>query len=330
MRAIVCSTPDEALLNTRLVEIEKPPPGPGQVRISLRAASLNPVDWKLASGALSAWYETGEHLVGVDGAGVIEALGDGVSTVRVGDAVAWHANLNSQGVLADHAVADAHVLSPIPRGVSFEAAAAMPCAGMTAYQALIRKAKLQPGETVLVQGAGGAVGGFAVQIAKYAGAKVIALARPEQDERVRQLGADVVIDRNDPDLKVRIREIATDGVDIMLEVVNPGDARKSLDLIRYNGQLLCIDPMPDMSQVPGYTYGASIHEIALGGAYGAHHIPTQRDFSKMGEALLGMIAAGALDPLIERVIPLEAAIDALRAMQKTSAGGKIVVSIRSD
>ena len=330
MRAIVCSTPDEALLNTRLVEIEEPQPGPGQVRVSLRVASLNPVDWKLASGALSAWRGTGEHLVGVDGAGVVDALGDGVSAVKVGDAVAWHANLNSQGVLAEYAVADAHVLSTIPPGVSFEAAAAIPCAGMTAYQALIRKAKLQPGETVLVQGAGGAVGGFAIQIARHAGARVIALARPEQDERVRQLGADVVIDRREPDLTARIREITTDGVDIMLEVVNPGDARKSLDLIRYNGQLLCIDPMPDMSRVPGYTYGASIHEIALGGAYGARHIPTQRDFSRMGEALLGMIADKALDPLIERVIPLEAAIDALRAMQKTSAGGKIVVSIRSD
>ncbi|NNU62849.1 zinc-binding dehydrogenase [Ochrobactrum soli] len=330
MRAIVCSTPDEALLNTRLVEIEKPLPGPGQVRISMRAASLNPVDWKLASGALSAWHGTGDHLVGLDGAGVVDALGDGVSAVRIGDAVAWHANLNNQGVLADYAVADAHVLSAIPRDVSFEAAAAIPCAGMTAYQALIRKAKLQPSETVLVQGAGGAVGGFAIQIARNAGAKVIALARPEQEERVRQLGADIVIDRRQPDLKTRIREIVADGVDIMLEVVNPGDARESLDLIRYNGQLLCIEPMPDTSRVPGYTYGASIHEIALGGAYGARHIPTQRDFSKMGEALLGMIASKALDPLIERIIPLEAAIYRLRAMQKTSAGGKIVVSIKSD
>lgn len=331
MRAVVCSSPDVDLRDTQLTQVDAPKPERGQVRVAVHAASLNPVDWKLASGALSAWHGNGSHIVGLDGAGVVDALGDGVTSFKIGDRVAWHANLNRQGVLADYAFPDAHVLSRIPDAVSYETACAIPCAGMTAYQALVRKAKLQSGETILVQGASGAVGSFAIQIAKQAGATVIALAGRAQEERVRRLGADFVLDRHDPNLKAKILEIISDsGVDVMLEIANPGDARRSLDLIRYNGQLLCVDPMPDTSKVPAYTYGASIHEVALGGAYGAGHIPTQKDFATMGNILLELVRAGKLDPLIERIVPLEAAIDELRAMQQRPAGGKIVVRIRQE
>lgn len=85
------------------------------------------------------------------------------------------------------------------------------------------------------------------------------------------------------------------GVDIMLEVVNPGDARKSLAFVHYNGHLVSVDPLPVMAEVPSYTYAASIHEVALGGAYFAGHLPTQRDFARIGEDLMARLAAGRLD-----------------------------------
>ena len=328
MRAIACKSPDRDMTHLSIMNAPLPEPGKGQVRIAVQAASLNPVDWKLVTGVAPWWIGKGLHYVGLDGAGVVEALGEGVHQVVVGDRVMWHADLSRQGVLADFAVADAHVLSRIPTNVSFQTAAAFPCAGMTAYQALVRKARISAGQTILVQGAAGSVGGFAIQIAKRFGAQVIALARGEQEEGVRALGADHVLDRNDPALAEKVRELTGGyGADVMLEVANPGDARRSLDLIHYNGHLLCVDPLPDLTHVSPYTYAASIHEVALGGAYAAGHRPTQEDFSVMGAKLLEMSAEGRLDPLIDKVIRLEEAVAELKAMRNRSSGGKIIVDI---
>lgn len=328
MRAILCRSPAPDFATLGLEECAVPEPGPGQLRIRMRAASLNPVDWKLASGFLPWWNGVGPRIVGLDGAGIVDALGEGVTGWHPGERVVWHGDLNRDGALAEYALADAHVVSRIPAGVSFDAAAALPCAGLTAWQALVRKARVRPGEVVLIQGASGAVGGFGVQIARHFGAVVIALARPAEQDRIRRLGADHVFARDEPDLAGKIRDLTGGyGADIMLEVVRPADARQSLDLIRYNGQLLCVDPLPDLSQVTAYTYAASLHEVALGGAYAAGHLPTQRDFAVMGDEMLALVAAGKIDPLISRVIPLDEAVPALRGMRDSAEAGKIVIRI---
>lgn len=326
MRAIVCEGVSDALDGVFVRERAMPQPGSGEVRVRMVAASLNPVDWKLASG-VAPWL-TPPRILGLDGAGIVDAVGENAGDWQIGDRVAWHGNLGVDGVFADYAIAQAHVLARIPGDVHERDAAALPCAGMTAFQALIRKARVSNGDTVLVQGASGAVGGFAVQIAKSAGAKIIALAKPAQFERVRQLGAHHVIDRHDDNLYEEVR-LLTDGygVDVMLEVVNPGDARKSLDLIRYNGQLLCIDPMPDTSSVPPYKYAASIHEVALGGAYASGHRPTQQDFASMLEELLAMVQQRTLDPMIDRTIGLDEVPSALHDMRDGKTTGKIVVDL---
>jgi NADPH2:quinone reductase len=325
-RAIVCSETDDTLAGTRLADVDMPHPGPGKVRVAVRAASLNPVDWKLATG-FAPWL-TCPQVLGVDGAGVVDAVGPGVSNWRAGERVAWHGDLRFDGAFADYALVPAHVLARVPEAVSFDAAAALPCAAMTAYQALVRKARIEAGQTILVQGASGAVGGFAVQIARLAGATVIALARPGNAAAVRALGADHVFQPDDPRLGEQVRGLTRGyGADIMLEVVNPGDARRSLELIRYNGQLLCIDPMPDLSRVSPYTHAASIHEIALGGAYAVGHRPTQEDFAVMLAELLGLVKAKKLDPMIAQRIPLESVPAALRQMKQGGHRGKIVVDL---
>lgn len=328
MWAVVCDAPDEKMEGVSLRRIPRPQPSKGQVRVRVEAASLNPVDWKLATGFAPWWQGTGAHVVGLDGAGVIDSLGPDVTGWNVGDRVLWHSDLNRQGVLAEFALADSHVLSRLPDDIAATSAAALPCAGLTAYQALVRKAHVEAGQTVLVQGASGAVGGFAMQIAKSTGATVIALARKDQEPRVRSLGADHVLDRHAKDLKQHVHALTNGyGADIMLEVANPGDARQSLDLIRYNGHLLCIDPMPVLREVPPYTYAASIHEVALGGAYAAGHVPTQRDFAVMGDAMLALLQQKKIDPMIEQVISLDEAVDALKSMRERNVLGKIVVRI---
>jgi NADPH:quinone reductase-like Zn-dependent oxidoreductase len=329
MSAIVSDAVDKTLKSLHLRDVPTPAPLAGQVRVRVHAASLNPVDWKLADGT-APWLNA-PQILGLDGAGVIDQLGDSVEGWAVGDRVAWHGNLREQGVFAEYALVPSHVLARVPESVSFQSAAALPCAGMTAYQALVRKAHLQPGQTVLVQGANGAVGGFAVQIAKAAGATVIALARTSQAERVRGLGADYVFERNDPELKEKVQALTGGyGVDVFLELSNPQDARKSLDLIRYNGQLLCIDPMPDLSRVPPYTYAASIHEVALGGAYSSGHRPTQEDFATMLNALLVMVAEGKLNPMVETMITLDQVPGHLAELREGHLPGKTVVKVRED
>lgn len=326
MRAILCTKPKDDLSTTGLAEVAVPEPGPGEVRVRVMAASLNPVDWKLCSGVASWWTEP--HVVGLDASGVIDKLGEGVTGWKPGDRVVWHGNLRRQGVFAEYATSVAHVLTRVPESVSWEAAAALPCAGLTAYQAVVRKIRLHAGQTIVVQGATGGVGGFAVQIAHRIGAKVIALARPEKADRARALGADVVLDYRASDLAAQVRAANGGlGADAMLEVANPRDARKSLALLEYNCHLACIDPLPDLSQTPAYTYAASIHEVALGGAYGAGDLRTQRDFAVMGDALVGMVAANTLDPMIETQITLEQVPEYLARLRNRAFDGKAVVRI---
>jgi NADPH:quinone reductase-like Zn-dependent oxidoreductase len=326
MKAILCARPVEDMSTTTLTDVPIPEPAAGEVRVKVGAASLNPVDWKLAVGVAPWWHDP--HIVGLDAAGEIHAVGAEVAGWKLGDRVVWHGNLNRQGVFAEFATVPSHVLTRVPETVSWQAAAALPCAGLTAFQALVRKIRLSSDQTIVVQGASGGVGGFAVQIAKIIGARVIALATPEKSDRVLALGADEVLDYRLPDLRGAIRAL-TDGLgaDAVLEVFNPGDARKSLELLRYNAHMASTDPLPDLSQTPPYTYGASIHEIALGGAYGAGDMKTQRDFAVMGDQLVAWVTEKRLDPMITHEIALDQVPDFLGRLRRREFDGKVVVTL---
>ena len=161
---------------------------------------------------------------------------------------------------------------------------------------------------------------------------MIALTRAEHFDAVRAFGADVVFDYRDPDLlqKVKAETEGGYGVDVMVEVANPGDARKSLAFVHYNGHLVSVDPLPFMTDVPSYTYAASIHEIGLGGAYNAGHLPTQRDFARMGDDLMARLAEGKLDPMVEEIVTLEDIPDALQRLRARAVTGKIVARVAPD
>jgi NADPH2:quinone reductase len=166
-----------------LREIERPEPGPGKILVRIIAASVNPVDAKIRADG--NWAQLVPPVVlGYDAAGIVEKLSPGVVDFRPGDDVYFTAEIfsNRYGTYAEYTVADAALVARKPAGLSFIEASAIPLAGGTAWEAMIRRIDIRPGETVLIHGGAGGVGSFAVQFAKAAGARVIATAGPDNQE----------------------------------------------------------------------------------------------------------------------------------------------------
>src|SRR5215213_2019337 len=179
----------------RYEDVEQPEPGAGELRIRVAATSFNPVDDGIRGGYLQGPFPvTLPHIPGIEVAGTVDALGDDVSGVQIGDDVIGFLPMVADGASAEYVVAPAEMVAPAPKSISLADAAAMPMVALTAWQALFDDAGLTAGQRVLINGAGGAVGGYAVQLAKNAGAHVIATASPSSSERVRSAGADEVID----------------------------------------------------------------------------------------------------------------------------------------
>jgi NADPH:quinone reductase-like Zn-dependent oxidoreductase len=176
-------------------EAPRPVPGPQQVLIEVAATSFNPVDAGIRGGYLAEVYQVAfPHIPGVDVSGTVAELGEGVQGWNVGDAVVAFLPLDADGAAAQYALAPAESLAAAPTSVSLVDAAALPTVGLTAWQALFEVAGLQAGQSILINGAGGAVGGYAVQLAKEAGAVVTATTKPQDADRLRGYGADRLID----------------------------------------------------------------------------------------------------------------------------------------
>jgi len=197
----------------RYEDAEQPAPGPGEVRLRVAASAFNPVDDGIRGGYLRDVFPvTLPHIPGIEVAGTIDELGDGVTDVQVGDHVIAFLPMTAAGAAAEYAVAPAEILAPAPTSIPLPDAAALPMVGLTAWQALFDDAGLTTGQRVLINGAGGAVGGYAVQLAKRAGAYVIATAGPSSSERVSSAGADEVIDHTTTEVTV------AEPVDVLLNL----------------------------------------------------------------------------------------------------------------
>jgi len=179
----------------RYEDAEQPRPAAGQVLIQVAATSFNAVDASIRAGYLQQAFPVRfPHTPGIDVAGTVAALGAEVTGVSIGDAVIGFLPMNEDGAAAEFVVAPAAVLTPAPRRAPLTEAAALPSAALTAWQALFEHANLRAGQRVLINGAGGGVGGFAVQFAKGAGAFVIATASPRSTDTIRADGADQIVD----------------------------------------------------------------------------------------------------------------------------------------
>ncbi len=324
MKALVLDKPGKP--NTLyLTNVAKPEPDKGEVRVKVEAVALNPVDYKIAQGGHPVWRYP--FILGLDVAGIIDAVGPDVDQWQVGDRVFYHGNLSRPGGFAEYTISVAHVLARIPANISFVEAAALPCAGLTAYQALVRKLHIQSNQTVFIQGGAGGVGGFGVQLAAQAGATVITTASRHNFDYVKNLGASQVIDYRQEDVTHRIQEITDNqGVDAILNTVDSASATVDTKLLAFGGGLACIAGMPDFSQV-SFDKAISIHAVMLGGVYFSGDRAAQSDLGRMAAELISLMTDDKLDPMINRIISLDQIPKALIELSKRHVRGKIVATL---
>jgi NADPH:quinone reductase-like Zn-dependent oxidoreductase len=221
----------------RYETLDTPMPGPGQARIRVAATSFNPVDAAIRAGFLRDAFPVAlPHVPGIDVAGTVDALGVGVTALAIGDRVIGLLPMVADGAAAEYVLAPAEVLAAAPTTIPLGDAAALPVVGLTAWQAVVEHAAVRTGQRVLVNGAGGAVGAYAVQLAKHAGAAVLATASPRSVARVRAAGADQVIDHT----TTTVADAVTAPVDVVLNLapIAPEELAALTALIRPGGIVL--------------------------------------------------------------------------------------------
>lgn len=297
-------------------EIEVRPPGPDQVRLAVEVCGLNPVDWKLAAAGVPTW--TWPHVLGLDIVGRVESVGSGAA-FGVGTRVAVHHDLGQQGGLARLATVDARMCAVVPEALSSYDAATLPCPGLTAAQEVDRT-QVRAGDRVLVIGAGGAVGGYATQLALVAGGSVTAVAGLRDAARLTRWGVEQVVDYRTGSLP----DIVTGPFDVVLDAVGAG--RAAATLLGYCGRLASV-ARPDATAVTPFTTAPTLVEVALGAVY-SHGTATDRTATgqRLG-TLLDDMATEALHPPPVTVGSLADAPILLQAMADGDRVGKVVIDI---
>ncbi|MYR62520.1 zinc-binding dehydrogenase [Streptomyces sp. SID625] len=289
-------------------DVRDPKVGPDSVLVEVRAAAVNPVDWKCREGYLDALLDPVFPVVpGWDLAGVVVRPGAAVTEFSAGDEVIGYVREDflSRGTFAEYVAAPVRTLARKPRGLSFAEAAGIPLAGLTAYQVLTGALRVRRGETVLVHAAAGGVGSFAVQLAVHLGARVIGTASERNHAYVRSLGGEPVT--YGEGLAERVRGLAPEGVAAVFDTIGGETTRTSAQLLAPEGRLASIaDP-----------------EVTDHGGRYCFVRPDARDLLHLSE----LAEQGVLSVHVAETYPLARAADALRHSQEGRTRGKIVVTV---
>ena len=327
--------PEEGFDALTLVDRATPPLEAGDVRVRVRAVSLNYRDLMVARGS----KKRAKRIVPAsDGAGEVIEVGRGVKTLAVGDRVAaaffptWfdgslkeehHANAlggSLDGMLAEEVVLPERAWVSIPAGYTFEQASTLPCAGVTAWHALFEAATVRPGETVLVQGGGG-VSTFALQLARFAGAGVIATSSsPEKRGRFEKMGAAATLDyKAEPKWGDSARSVAGNGgVDLVVEVGGAGTFDQSVASLRYGGHMSLLGILAG-TQGPINTYAVFHKNIRIRGVYVGS--------VAMFERLVRALERSKVEPVIDRVFAFEDTRAAYEYLASGAHFGKVVIRV---
>lgn len=302
----------------RFEDVEKPVPGNDEVLVRVHAASANPADWhlmraepflaRLANGLL----KPKNTRLGADVAGRVEAIGGNATQFQVGDEVFGEMPLDKLGSFAEYVCAPEELLALKPAGMTFEQAAAVPLAAFTALQGLRDKGRIQPGQKVLINGASGGVGTFAVQIAKSFGTEVTGVCSTRNLDLVRSIGADHVIDYTQQDFTRTGRRY-----DLIFDAVGNRSVSDLKRALSPNG--IC--------SVAGFTSLSRLFQTSLLGGKKVGMMKTAKANKEDLIFIKGLLEAGKVVPVIDRRYPLAETAEAIRYLERGHARGKVVITV---
>jgi NADPH:quinone reductase len=329
MKAAYIESTGPAESTIKFGDVPRPQPTGSQVLVRVGAVAVNPIDTYLRNGA-NYWELPKPFIIGCDLAGTVEAVGPGARRFKPGDRV-WGSNqglLGRQGTFAEYCAVDEHWLYPTPAGVTDEQAAACALVGITAHLGLFREAKLEIGEHVFVNGGSGGVGSMVMQMAKIAGARVLATAgSAEKVTALRQLGADVAVNYKSDDIAAAVKTFAPTGVNVYWETVREPDFDRIVSFLAERGRIILMagrDARPPFPVGPFYVKGCSLHGFVMFKA-------TADEQRRCADDINRWLADGQLKAHISRVLPLGQAAAAHKLQEENTlqkAGtlaGKIVL-----
>lgn len=309
----------------KYADMPTPEPAAGEVLVKIAYAGVNPADWKNRQGMLEQYRPYYfPYIVGFDAAGVVAAVGEGVTEFSPGDRVVTPTNhgQGGQGSYAEYAVANVDRVARIPDTLSFKQAAALPVAALTAWQALFVRGDIQPGQKVMIHGGSGGLGGFAVQFARLKGAQVAASCSTANVDYLQTLGVERVIDYRREDIPQALREWAPDGVDYLMDAVGASSLPEALMLVRPGGSFVSIPTLVDDGDIP-----ASMAAAAERGVNRVFSTMDDVDSGAMLTEIVSLVARGEvqLPPISE--FPLTEAAQAHRLLEEGGHRGKIVLRV---
>lgn len=319
-----------------LMELPRPEPGPGELLVRVRAAGINPVDYKIRDGAVKVLLHFSFPLIlGTDLAGDVVAVGPGVTRFRVGDAIYSRLDDDRIGAFAEYALVRESAAAQKPARLDYEQAASLPLVALTAWQALIEVARLRAGQKVLVHAGSGGVGTIAIQLAKHLGARVATTASARNHALVRSLGADVAIDYQ----TTRFETVATEQ-DVVLDTQGGDTLVRSFEAVKPGGIVISIGGRPDGKFAR--TRGLSLPLVWLLGLLNRKVARLARQrlarfeflFMRASGEQLEQVAAlvdqGALKPVLDKIYSLDAASEAIAYVETGRAVGKVVIRIADE
>jgi NADPH:quinone reductase len=299
----------------KLQDLPVPQPAANEVLVRVHAVSVNPVDYKIRQAGSWAGIQP-PTVIGYDVSGVVEAVGDVVKDFKVGDEVFYTSEIfGRQGSYAEYHVENEAIVAKKPSNLSFIEAASIPLAGGTAWDTLITRAQIKPGESVLIHGGTGGVGSLAVQIAKTAGAYVYTTCSKRHTDLAKQLGADRVIDYTSEDFTEIInKETRGAGIDAVFDTVGGDIIARSISITRLHGRIVGI------VDTTGNLNAAFLKNITL------HFLFLERARYKL-DALRNLIERGQIKPVVASVMPLNEVAKAHQQLEGGGVGGKIVLKV---
>lgn len=310
-----------------LKTIPDPEPQAGEVLVRLHAAGVNPAETYARTGTYAFYKPPLPTVLGFDGAGVVEKTGGGVSTLRVGQRVLVAAMMAKRqtGTYAEKMVCDASCVHPIPDSVSYAQGAAVGVPGHAAYRALFQRARLKPGETVLIHGASGGVGTLAVQLARACGARVIGTAGSDDGLKLlEKIGAHAVLNHKKPGYMDELPLLTGGkGPEVIIEMLADMNLEKDMSAVAKFGRVVIIGSRGALNFTPRLMMGkeSNLHGMAVWNA-------TQQEANQAGAAIAAALESGALRPVEGDILPLEKAAQAhLKIIQRGGKPGKLTLRI---